>query len=314
MEWLEIGIDAPDGDTEALCALLDSLGVEGLVIEDEEDIRRFLEESARFWDAVDEGFLAGRRGVSRVKFYLSADEEGEKALAALLPPLTAAGYAPARRAVRDEDWENNWKQYYRPMEAGKKLLILPEWEPVPEDTDRVPLRLDPGLSFGTGAHPSTRMCLEALEDLAPGAEKVLDLGCGSGILAIAALLLGAKTALGCDIDPTAPRIAAENAALNGVEDRLTVLTGDCTADGALRRAIGGRDWDLIFLNIVADVILRLLPDIPCWLRPGGTLIVSGVIDGREGEVAAALDKRGFSFEHRWMEDWHSFFCRGGEEA
>ncbi len=317
MEWLEISIDAPDRDTEALCALLDSLGVEGLVIEDEEDIRRFLEESSRFWDAVDEGFLASRKGVSRVKFYLSADEEGEKALAAMEPSLTAAGYEALRRRVKDEDWENNWKQYYRPMEVGKHLLILPEWEPLPEGGDRVPLRLDPGLIFGTGAHPTTRMCLEAMEDLAPGTGKALDLGCGSGILAIAALLLGVKTALGCDIDEAAPRIAGENAALNGVADRLTVLTGDAAADEALRAAIGGRDYDLIFLNIVADVILRLLPDVPRWLRPGGRLIVSGVIDGREGEVAAALGNLGFRFEQRRMGDWYSFVCKfsgGGETA
>ena len=316
MEWLEVSIDAPDGDTEALCTLLDSLGVEGLVIEDEEDIRRFLEENGRFWDALDEEFLASRKGVSRVKFYLSADGEGEKALEEMRPRLAEAGYAPSCRRLRDEDWENNWKQYYRPMEVGKRLLILPEWEPVPRDGGRVPLRLDPGLIFGTGAHPSTRMCLEAVEDLAPKAEKVLDLGCGSGILAIAALLLGAKSALGCDIDEAAPRIAGENAALNGVEDRLTVLAGDATEDEALRNAIG-RGYDVVFLNIVADVILRLLPDIPRWLRPGGTLIVSGVIDGREGEVAEALRARGLSYERRRMGDWYSFVCKfsgGGETA
>ena len=312
MEWLEIGIDAPGGDTEALCALLDSLGVEGLVIEDEKDIESFLRENARFWDAVDESFLASRKGVSRVKFYLSSDEEGENTLAELRLPLEKAGYQLQCRRMRDEDWENNWKQYYRPMEVGQKLLILPEWEPVPGTTERIPLRLDPGLIFGTGAHPSTRMCLEAVESLAPQAEKVLDLGCGSGILAIAALLLGAKTALGCDIDEAAPRIAGENAALNGVEGRLTVLAGDATADQALRESIGGRDYDIVFLNIVADVILRLLPDIPRWLRTGGTLIISGVIEGREGEVAAALKARGFTFEQRRMEDWFSFVCRGGE--
>ena len=313
MEWLEIGIDAPDRDTEALCALLDSLGVEGLVIEDEKDIESFLRESGRFWDALDEEFLAARKGVSRVKFYLSADEEGEKTLEALRPRLEDAGYAPSCRRLRDEDWENNWKQYYRPMEVGRRLLILPEWEPVPEDASRVPLRLDPGLIFGTGSHPTTRMCLEAVEDLAPRAEKVLDLGCGSGILAIAALLLGAKSALGCDIDEAAPRIAGENAALNGVEDRLTVLAGDATADESLRAAIGG-DYDVVFLNIVADVILRLLPDTKRWLRRGGTLIVSGVIEGREGEVADALKAEGFSFEQRRMGDWFSFVCRGGETA
>lgn len=313
MEWLEISIDAPDGDTEVLCALLDSLGVEGLVIEDEKDIESFLRESGRFWDALDEDFLAARKGVSRVKFYLSADGEGEKALEELRPRLADAGYAPSCHRLRDEDWENNWKQYYRPMEVGRRLLILPEWEPVPEDASRVPLRLDPGLIFGTGSHPTTRMCLEAVEDLAPGAEKVLDLGCGSGILAIAALLLGAKSALGCDIDEAAPRIAGENAALNGVEDRLTVLAGDATADEGLRAAIGG-EYDVVFLNIVADVILRLLPDIPRWLRRGGALVVSGVIEGREGEVADALKAQAFTFQQRRMGDWFSFVCRGGETA
>ena len=316
MEWLEISIDAPDRDTEALCALLDCLGVEGLVIEDEKDIESFLRDSGRFWDALDEEFLAARKGISRVKFYLSKDGEGAGALEKLRPSLEEAGYKPQCRTLRDEDWENNWKQYYRPMEVGRRLLILPEWEPVPEKGERVPLRLDPGLIFGTGAHPSTRMCLEAAEDLAPKAEKVLDLGCGSGILAIAALLLGAKSALGCDIDEAAPRIAAENAALNGVDDRLTVLAGDAAGDEALRQAIGGREYDLIFLNIVADVILLLLPDIPRWLRPGGALIVSGVIDGREGEIAEALKTQGFVFHRRRMGDWHSFVCTipGGERS
>ena len=314
MDWLEIGIDAPDHDTEGLCLRLEELGITGLVVEDEKDVEDFLRENRRFWDEVEEGFLASRRGVSRVKFYLSDDEAGRRTLEDLRAPLRALGCEPRVRRMRDEDWENNWKQYYRPTEVGERLLILPEWEEVPGDGERIPLRLDPGLIFGTGTHPSTRMCLEAMEPLAPRAEKVLDLGCGSGILAIAALLLGAKTALGCDIDEAAPRIAAANAALNGVEDRLTVLAGDATADEALRKALGGPAYDLIFLNIVADVILRLLPDIPRWRKPGGTLIVSGVIDGREGEIAQALREGGYAFTHGKMGDWHSFVCRGGEDA
>ena len=145
MEWLEISIDAPNGDTEALCLRLEELGVTGLVIEDEKDIGTFLRESGRFWDAVDEEFLASRRGVSRVKFYLSDDGEGEKNLAELTPPLRAAGYDPQLRRVKDEDWENNWKQYYRPIAVGRRLLIVPEWEAVPDTGDRLPLRLNPGL-------------------------------------------------------------------------------------------------------------------------------------------------------------------------
>ena len=314
MDWLEISIDAPSGDTEELCFRLEELGITGLAVEDEKDVEAFLRENSRFWDQVDEEFLASRRGVSRVKFYFSDDEEGSRQLAELTPQLRAMGCEPLVRRMRDEDWENNWKQYYRPTEVGERLLILPEWEEEPPASGRIPLRLDPGLIFGTGTHPSTRMCLEAMEPLAPRADKVLDLGCGSGILAIGALLLGAKSALGCDIDEAAPRIAGANAALNGVEDRLTVLAGDATADEALRRAMGGPEYDLIFLNIVADVILRLLPDIPRWLKPGGSLLISGVIDGREEEIAEALRKGGFSFEHRRMGDWHSFVCRGGEGA
>ena len=314
MQWLEIAADA--ADTEALCVLLEDLGVSGMVVEDEKDVAAFLTENKAFWDEVDEDFRRSREGVSRVKFYLSDDADGRAEWERLRPLLEAAGYAPSVSRMRDEDWENNWKQYYKPIEVGKKLLIVPEWEEVPASEGRTILRLNPGLIFGTGAHPSTRMCLEAMETLAPQAEKVLDLGCGSGILAIAALKLGAKTAFGCDIDEKAPAIAMENAAMNGVENRLTVLAGDATADEALRERMGKREYGIVFLNIVADVIIRLCRDVPEWMKPDGTLIVSGVIDGRENEVQAALESAGFRVkDHRRLGDWHSFVCgMGGETA
>ena len=314
VEWIEVSADAPDRDTEKLALLLEGLGAEGLVIEDEADIDAYLRENGQYWDAVDGDFLAARKGAARVKFYLSGDEAGEAALRAMTPPLEAAGYAPRRRTVRDEDWADKWKEYYRPIPVGRRLLILPEWLRDTPTEGRIPLLLDPGLSFGTGAHPSTRMCLEALEPLAAGAERVLDLGCGSGILAIAALLLGSKEALGCDVDPAVPSIAARNAALNGVDGRFRVLCGDAAGDGALRRAVGGAEYDLVFINIVTDVILRLLPDVPRWLKKGGTLLLSGVIHGREGEVEAALRAGGWRYTQRRLEDWHSFVCTGGDEA
>ena len=314
MSWLEVCVEAGNKGTEALCALLEDLGVSGLVIEDEADLKDFLENEKQYWDYIDEDFLASRRGLSRVKFYLPEDEEGRRTLLGLREELERAGYVPPVTAsLREEDWENNWKQYYRPISVGKRLLIVPKWEDPPEGTDRVILRLDPGLIFGTGAHPSTRMCLEAAEDLAGGCDAVLDLGCGSGILAIAALVLGAKSALGCDIDEKAPDIAGANAALNAVEDRLAVYAGDALRDASLRLRIGSRKYPLIFLNIVADVIIALAPDAAKWLEPGGSLICSGIIDGREGEVRAALERAGLTVTaHRHEENWHSFTLAGGK--
>ena len=308
MSWLEVCIEAGDKGTEALCALLEDLGFSGLVVEDEADLKDFMENDKQYWDYIDEDFIASRRGLSRVKLYLPEDEEGKRSLLRLRRELEQAGYAsPVTASIREEDWENNWKQYYRPLAVGKKLLIVPEWESAPEVQDRIPLRLNPGLIFGTGAHPSTRMCLEAAEDLVPGLEAVLDLGCGSGILSIAALVLGAKTALGCDIDPKAPDVARANAALNGTADRLEVLAGDALSDPALRARIETRKYPLIFLNIVADVIIALSRDAARWLEVGGSLICSGIIDGREEEVRSALEAAGLTIKaHRQADNWHSF--------
>ena len=313
MSWLEVCVEAGSRGTEALCALLEDLGVTGLVIEDEADLRDFMENGKQYWDYIDEDFVASRRGLSRVKFYLPEDGEGRRALLDLRRELEAAGYpSPVTASLREEDWENNWKQYYRPIAVGKRLLIVPKWEDAPEDTGRVVLRLDPGLIFGTGAHPSTRMCLEAAEDLAGTCGAVLDLGCGSGILAIAALVLGAKSALGCDIDDKAPDIVRANAALNGVEDRLAVFSGDALRDASLRLRIGARKYPLIFLNIVADVIIALAPDAAKWLETGGSLVCSGIIDGREEEVGAALTSAGLTVTaHRREENWHSFTAKRG---
>lgn len=307
MEWLEVSLEAPEG-TEALADKLAALGVEGLVIEDGADFSRFMEENRQYWDYVDEELERSLKGQSRVKFYLSDDEEGR---AELKRVSEALGLSPAVKAVKDEDWENNWQQYYKPMEVGKRLLIVPEWEEAPETEGRALLRLNPGLIFGTGSHPTTRMCLERLEDLAPAAETVLDLGCGSGILSIAALCLGTKSAIGCDIDDKAPDIVMENAALNGIgPERYTVLAGDATRNAALRLRLDERQYDLVLANIVSDVILALAPDAARWVKPTGRFICSGIIDGREDEVRAGLEAAGFEIlDHGHEEDWHCYLCR-----
>ena len=259
--------------------------------------------SAEIRKRVDDALEAQFRGVSRIKFYLADDDDGRAQLETIRAGI---GRALTTATVRDSDWENNWRQYYQPIEVGERLVVVPEWLDAPAD-GRLPLRLDPGLIFGTGSHATTRMCLAALEHCAGADRTVLDLGCGSGILGIGALLLGCAHVTGCDIDPKAPEVAAANAALNGFyDDKFTVCAGDILADAGLRRRLG-TGYDIVLANIVADVIIPLAALAPAFLAQGGTFVCSGIIDGREDEVAAALTRAGFTVTaHDTLEEWHCF--------
>ena len=224
----------------------------------------------------------------------------------MLRELLARFPAVQNRTVEDSDWENNWRDYYRPIAVGSKLVVVPEWEEIPEG-GRLALRLDPGLTFGTGSHATTRLCLQALENWAAPGKRVLDLGCGSGILGIGALILGCESCLGVDVDPKSPDVASDNAALNGLhEDRIRFLAGDLLADASLRRRLG-TGYDIVLANIVADVIIPLLPHVPAFLTPGGVYISSGIIDGRQEEVRRAIEDSGFRILSHSSEDgWHCF--------
>ena len=303
MEWIECTLPCK-GNTDELCDALCELGVGGMSVEDEEDFRSFMENNRQYWDYVDEELEQHFAGLSRVKFWLSDDDEGR----AVLSAVRRAGYEPATARIRDEDWANNWRQYYKPIPIGEKLMVVPEWEETELD-GRTALRLDPGLIFGTGSHATTRMCLEALEKLAGPGKRVLDLGCGSGILAIGAMVLGCESAVGCDIDPKAPDIAESNAALNGIgRDVFKIYAGDIITDAGLRRMMGS-GYDIVMANIVSDVIIPLAPLARAFMAPGGRFITSGIIDGREAEVAAAIEKAGFTIlAHYSQEEWHCFLC------
>ena len=317
MDWLELHIDTTHTGLEPVETMLSAHGIDGVVIDDETEFHDFLESNRQYWDYVDENLEASMHGKSRVTFYLPADETG---FAQMGEVRLALGDLKARRSdcgtlllslenLRDEDWENNWKQYYKPMEIGQRLLVIPQWEQV-DPGQRVPLILDPGLTFGTGSHATTRLCLTALEKTVTQGDRVLDLGCGSGILSIAALRLGASQALAVAIDDKCLDVAYENAALNGIgKDRYTVRVGDVLSDGSLRRELEG-SYDIVVANIVADVIIALAPLVPSMLRPGGTFLCSGIIDDRAEEVRAALEAAGWTvLETQSADGWFAYTCR-----
>ena len=304
MKYYEITLDCPSSEIDARCAELEELGISGFIIEDEKDFRAFLENNTQYWDYVDEELAAKYKGLSRLRFYLPEDDGGARQLR----QVTAAYPACTVSSVQDSDWENNWKEYYKPIEIGKKLVVVPEWETVPENR-RTPLILDPGLIFGTGSHATTRMCLKSLERFSAPGKRVLDLGCGSGILGIGALVLGCESSAGVDIDPKAPEVAAANAALNGLgSDRFQVYAGDVLHDKRLLARLGA-DYDIVLANIVADVIIALAPSVPAFLKKDAVFICSGIIDGREQEVEAALAAAGFAVsEHLHEEEWNAYVC------
>jgi len=293
IKWLEVAVNTVPEKLDEVTAKLASAGMDSIVIEDEQDFLSFLEQNRQYWDYVDQELLDRMKGVTRVKFYVTDDEEGRAQLARYTHGLEEE-YTTTPLA--DNDWAYSWQKYYKPLEIGARLYVVPQWlreEPVP--AGRTPLYLDPGLTFGTGSHASTQLCLEGVEEhTAPGAS-VLDLGCGSGILSIAALCLGAGSALGVDIDPKAVDVAYENAALNGIgKDRYTVRAGNVLSDPALARELAQRKYRLVLANIVADVIIPLAPQVPGLLEEDGVFLCSGIIGTRTGEVEEALKKAGLT--------------------
>ena len=317
MEWLELKIDTSPSGLDAVTELLEQQGVTGVMIDDEADFKEFLEHNRQYWDYVDETLLREKTGVSRVTFYLERNEAALDVIARVRMAMSDLKKARPECGpllltidnVADADWENNWKRFYKPMEIGERLLVVPQWEEARDD-GRVKLVLNPGLTFGTGSHATTRLCLTALEKHITGGQTVLDLGCGSGILSIAALLLGADHAVACDIDEKCMDVAYENAALNGVgRDRYTVRWGDVVTDQALRQESGG-PYDVVVANIVADVIKALASTVRPLVKEGGIFLCSGIIDDRAEEVAQCLRDNGWTIaETRSSEGWFSYLCR-----
>ena len=303
MAWLEITIDTASKQIERIATALTAKGFSDLVIEDQTEFEEFLDQNRAYWDYIDEELEQKLQGLSHIKLYL--EDTDLSSMARLEKTVSELNLTMNVTAMPDVDWEESWKDKFPPQLLGEKLIVLPYWLADSDDSGRIPIILDPGLTFGTGAHPSTQMVMETMEETVKEGDYCLDLGSGSGILSIAALRLGANCATGVDIDPKAEDIARENAAYNGfASPEFTALTGNVTEDKALMAKLAEKQYDVLLVNIVADVIIALSPVLPKFMTEKTTLICSGILDVRLNDVIAALTAAGLTVtQMKQKEDW-----------
>ena len=319
MDWIKVTITTTADGIDPLSGRLLDLGINGIEISDKDDFKEFLEANRKYWDYVDKELERLKEADTTITLYLSDGAAGLEQLAAVrssmaeLKSMDASGAFGALSVVtdhvKDEDWSEIWKQYFHPIPVGQRVLIKPAWEEISDTQGRTVFTVNPGMSFGTGSHPSTRFCIEEIEkNLCPGGT-VLDLGCGSGILSIIALLLGAKDAVAIDIDPNAVDVAYSNLALNGLPaENYHAFAGDILTDHALRNRLS--TYDVVIANIVADVIIGLSGFVRQFMKENGTFICSGIILERLDEVTAALEHAGLTIvEIRRDQDWAAVTCR-----
>ncbi|MDE6132496.1 MAG: 50S ribosomal protein L11 methyltransferase, partial [Oscillospiraceae bacterium] len=294
MNWTEVNIFTTTEGIDPVCGCLLGIGVTGFVIKDAKDFEEFLADKTGNWDYIDDDLMNLRNCETCVTVYLPDDSQGADMLSALRSEMSALAARDENKAfgrltvelanVCEEDWANNWKQYFKPLTVGEKLVIKPSWEDYDKNDSRTILEIDPASSFGTGQHNTTQLCLELIEKNLKGGDKVLDLGCGSGILSIAAILLGAEEVTAVDISQNSVETAKENAAKNNIsESKYTAYCGDIISNEKLVEKIGG-GFDLIAANIVADVLIAMSPLFEKFVKKGGTLILSGIITERADEV------------------------------
>ncbi len=304
MEWTEVNIYTETAGIDLLCSKLMDIGIKGFVIQDADDFNEFLENKNGQWDYIDEDLMGLSQCETRITVYLPANSQGADMLSSIRTMLAELKASDSDNAygrleaelssIREEDWANNWKQYFKPIKVGEKLVIKPSWEDYDEDGERIILEIDPASSFGTGQHHTTRLCLELLEKSLNAGDKLLDMGCGSGILSIGAMLLGAESAVAVDIEQNAAATAMENALKNHISsEKYKTYYGNILTDEKLADEIDCK-YDIITANIVADVLIAMKEFFVRYLKKGGTLIVSGIIEERMHEVIEALESVGFS--------------------
>ena len=314
MNWIELDIFTTTNGIEPITGNLLNLGINGFVIKDPGHFKEFLENKDSNWDYIDDDLMGLSDCETTVTVYLPENSQGLDNLNSIKGILKTLKDNDLEgsfgrleyelKNVREEDWANNWKQYFKPLCIGDKILVKPSWESVEPNEKRTVLEIDPASSFGTGQHNTTQLCLELLEKYIKPGDSLLDLGCGSGILSIGAILLGAEKACAVDIDENSVKIAAENAKKNNIaKEKYTALCGNIISDIALREQIGS-GFDVVCANIVADVLVAMSPLFEDFLKDKGILVVSGIIDSRKDEVLNVIKERGFELlETSEKEDW-----------
>lgn len=304
MDWICVNIFLSHEGIEPLTAALMEIGITGVVINDPYDIEYFVENKTSEWDYIDEALADTTDKPTYVTVYLENNIDGLEQLSNIKAQLERLKCLDAEHLygdlsldtsnINEQDWANNWKQFFKPVEIGEKILIKPTWEPIPQSNRRVVVELDPESSFGTGRHFTTQICLEMLEKYLSVGDSVADLGCGSGIISIAAMKLGASKVVCTDIAENAVKIAVDNAAKNSISpDCYTVYLGDVATDEQLLKNMS-QNFDVVAANIVADVLLSMKDTYPKIIKNGGYLILSGIINGREDEVISAVEAKGFT--------------------
>ena len=305
MDWTEIKIKVPTEATDEAAAIANMTVSHGIYIEDYSDLEQGAMEIAHI-DLIDEELVKSDRTHSVIHIYLSKEVNPKESIEYITERLTALNieHELGEIDISEEEWENNWKQFFKCTEIGKRLCVRPSWEEYENTENRVVLSIDPGAAFGTGTHATTSMCLEALEKLVTPDITVLDIGSGSGILSIAAILLGAKDVVGVDIDPVAVKVAKENAALNGVAEKANYVLGNLDEEIT-------DTFDIVVANIVADAIIALSSSAKKRMKKGGYFLCSGIIDIRADEVEAALTDRGYEIvEKMTNNNWVAFLAKG----
>ena len=299
MEWLQISVSTTSECAELVSMIMYDAGSEGVLVMDDADVKELVEKKLN-WDYVDERLMRSLSGKAVVSGFFGMDfsvSEIERELASLKEnsvfPVGSLEVSSVK--IDSADWENEWRKYYNPISLGK-VVVVPAWQKAPEGAD-FPVFIEPGMAFGTGNHETTSMCIELMQGLELKDMTVLDMGCGSGILGIAAAVLGAGSVILSDIDPQAVEASAYNAELNKVSDKCKIILGDLNTDSIMA--------DLVIANITADVLLRLKEQMNTSLKKGGAAVISGIINSRAGEIEGA---------YRELFRIESKLCRGEWQA